>query len=1011
MYKFAINRPITILMGVLSFIVFGLMSYQRMPVNLFPNIDFPIVTIQTVYAGADAATVESKVTDLIEEAVSGIDGIDKIISNSYEGLSVIVVQFDLERDITECANDVRDKIGALQLASDVEKPAVKKINSSGSVINLFIATKSGDMQQLMLLADEKIKPKLQRIRDVGEVNIIGYRDREIRIFADPFLLNKFDISIAELQNAIAQDNYRSSAGKLINDTKEIIVKSRGDAESIQELKDLVIKRGVRLQDIAKVEDGLSDAKSYSELNGIEGVMLEVKKISGTNALNIIKAVKETMPELEQVAGENYTLTLVQDTSLKILVNLDNVKFDLVYGAILAIIIVFLFLRNLTATLLSALAIPVSIIGTFAVIDYLGYDLNKLSLIGMTLAIGIFIDDAIVVIENIMKKMEEGLKPFDATIMGVKEIAFSVLGISSMLLAVFIPIAFMDGIVGKFFNSFAVTVASGVIISYLVAIMYIPAMGSRMLSHKESKFHSLTEPIFAKLDRGYMKLVGYLVRYKYLTIVGMVLVLFASMQAGKGVGMDFVPMEDNSEYQVLIKADVGTSLEEMQRKIAPLIKAVSEEENSVDVVTSIGYTTSEEPHKAKIYVKIKPVSERNVGQDEIVQKLRKQFVDIKDMIVTVEKVPPFATGESNAPIQIVITGDSLDQLNQTGKDVMAMLKTIDGVQDIDSDYEDGKPEYKITLDRELAKQKGVSSQQVAVLLGAAFSSDTKISTFEDKGKQYDVTLRFEDSQRRSVDDIRKIMVKADNGTLVPLEGIVNIQEGTSVATINRYDKERKVMVTAYKTEEMPLDAIVKQIVAKMPDLLPTGYSYRFTGEVERMQETGAAFGAAIGMAVILIYLILAALYESLVQPLIIMISMPLAFTGVIVALGLSHMNFSLFVMIGLILLLGMVGKNAVLVVDFANQAIKEGKPVEEAIVEAGEKRLRPILMTTFAMIGAMIPLAFGSGAGHESNAPMALAVIGGLISSTILTLLVVPAFYRILYPLDAWLRSFYEKERV
>lgn len=1011
MYKFAINRPVTILMGVLTFIIFGMMSYKSMPVNLFPNIDFPIVTIQTTYDGADATTVESKVTDKIEEAVSGIDGVDKITSSSYEGLSSVLVQFDLERDITEAANDVRDKIGAIELSSDVDKPIVKKVDTGGSVINLFISSKESNKQDLMLLADEKIKPKLQRVRSVGEINIIGYRDREIRIFINPFLLDKYGISVSELQNAIANENYRASAGKLINDTQEIIIKSRGDALNIDDLENIIIKSGVRLRDIARVEDGLKDANSFSTLNGKTGVMLEVKKISGTNALEIIEGVKDILPALKDIAGKDYELKLVQDSSEKILVNLNNVEFDLVYGAILAIIIVFLFLRNLTATLLAAMAIPISIIGTFAIIDYMGYDLNKLTLIGLTLAIGIFIDDAIVVIENIIKKMEAGLGKFDATVLGVKEIAFSIMGISAMLLAVFVPVAFMSGIVGKFFNSFAMTVASGVILSYFVAIMFIPAFGARMLSHKENKFFHMSEPIFASLDRGYAFLLTYLVRYKYLTIIGVFAIIFLTMPISKNVGMDFVPMEDNSEFQVLVKADVGISLEEMKKQVAPLVEAVSADENTLDTILSIGYTDAKEVNKAKIYAKIKSVNEREINQADIVQSFRDKFKDIKNMVISVEEVPPFATGESNAPVQIVIRGDTLEGLDKVSKEVMEYMKTIEGVADIDRDYESGKPEYKITILRENASRQGVSSAQIASLLGAAFSSDRKISSFEEKGKQYDITLRFEDTQRRGLEDIKKLRVKSISGQLIPLEGLVKIEKSSSVSSVNRFDRQRKVMVTAYKTEDVALDAIVAKLDEKLPTILPKDYNYIFTGEVERMQETAVSFGGAVFLAVVLIYLILAALYESLVQPLIIMVSMPLSFTGVIIALGLAGMNFSLFVMIGIILLLGMVGKNAVLVVDFANQGIKDGKPVEEALLEAGEKRLRPILMTTFAMIGAMLPLAFGGGAGHEGNSPMALAIIGGLISSTILTLLVVPALYRIMYPLDAWLRKFYEMKKI
>ncbi len=1008
MYKFAINRPITTLMGVLSFIVFGLMSYNTMPVNLFPNVDFPVVTIQTTYDGADASTVETKVTDKLEEAVSGIDGIDKLMSTSYEGFSVVTIQFELFKNIDEATNDVRDKIGSVLLPNEVEKPIVKKLGASGVVINLFVATKTGDVTALMRMADEKLKPKLQRIKGVGEVNIIGYQDREVRIFVDPFKLNKYDLTPLDVQNIVAAQNINQGAGKLISDQKETVIKVKADAISVDDLRELIIKPGIKLKDVARVVDGLSDSSSYSSYNGNQGVMLEVKKISGENVLDIIQGVKEVMPRLETIAGEDYTLQLLQDQSDKIMVNIDNVTFDLIYGSILAIIIVFFFLRNVTATLVSALAIPTSIIGTFAIIDWMGYDLNKLTLIGLTLAIGIFIDDAIVVIENITKKMEAGIEPFQASLEGIKEVSFSILAISSVLLAVFVPVAFMDGIVGMFFNSFAMTVAAGVVLSYLVAVMFIPTVGARVLSAKESKFFHLTEPIFVGLDRAYVALLKPLIRFKWITILVTIGVLVASTKLS--TGMDFVPMQDNSEFQVFTKAPVGTSLEEMKKKMKPMLEKMQGDENIEYSVLSIGYNSAKEIHKAKIYAKLKPVAQRSVSQEDVVQQYTNVFKTIKDMVVTVEEVAPFDTGSSNAPVQIVVTGDDLDVLNETTQKLMDLLKQTKGVVGIDRDYESGKPEIKIDILRENAQRSGVSADEIAGILSSAYSSDRAISYYEENGREFDITLRFEDKYRSTIDDIKKLQVKNSDGEFVSLEGLISFEEQTGTSSINRYDRERKVMVTSgmYETS---LDVIMKVVDDKIGEILPAGYSYRYTGDIENMADTNAAFGAAVLLAVILIYLILAALYESIIQPFIIMVAMPLSFTGVIVALYLTGNNFSLFVMIGIILLLGMVGKNAILVVDFANQAIKEGKEVNEAILEAGEKRLRPILMTTFAMIGAMLPLAFGGGAGHESNAPMALAIIGGLMSSTILTLLVVPAIYRIMYPMDAWLRKWYEKGKV
>ncbi len=1006
MYKFAINRPITTLMGVLVFIVFGLMSYKTMPVNLFPNVDFPVVTIQTAYNGADASTVETKVTDKLEEAVSGIDGIDKLISTSYEGFSVVTIQFELFKDLDEATNDVRDKIGSVVLPNEVEQPLVKKLGTGGGVINLFIATKTGDTTALMRLSDEKIKPKLQRIQGVGEVDIIGYQDREIRIFVDPFLLNKYSITPLDLQNIVASQNVKLGVGKIINNSQEIILKAKADASTLEELQNILIKPGVRLKDIAIVKDGLSDAKSFSSYNGNQGVMLEVKKISGENVLNIIKGVKDIMPKLTQIAGDDYDMQLLQDQSDKIMVNINNVTFDLILGSILAILIVFFFLRNITASLVSALAIPTSIIGTFAVIDAMGYDLNKLTLIGLTLAIGIFIDDAIVVIENITKKMEEGMEPFQASFEGIKEVAFSILAISAVLLAVFVPVAFMDGIVGMFFNSFAMTVAAGIIISFFVAVMFIPTVGARVLSAKQSKFYHWTEPFFVGMDKIYVAILKPLLRFKTITILATVGLLIASFSLK--VGMEFLPMEDNSEFQVFIKAPVGTNIANMQKKVTPLLEQIEKDELVEYTVLSIGYNSANELHKAKIYAKLVPVAKRKgISQEDIVQKYRDEFKTVQDMVITVEDLPPFDTGASNAPIQIVVTGDDLEVLEKTTTKLMAKLEDTKGAVSIDRDYESGKPEIQINILRQNAQRVGVSANEIAGILGSAYSSDRAISYYEDNGRQFDITLRFQDEYRKSIEDIKKLQVKSNTGEFVSLEGLISFEETKSVASINRFDRERKIMVTS-GVFGASLDSVMAKIEEDIKEILPEGYSYRFTGDVENMKDTGAAFAGAIILAVILIYLILAALYESLIQPLIIMVSMPLSFTGIMVALYTTGNNFSLFVMIGIILLLGMVGKNAILVVDFANKAVKDGKNVDDALLEAGEKRLRPILMTTFAMIGAMIPLAFGGGAGSESNAPMALAIIGGLVSSTVLTLLVVPAIYKFMYPLDRWLRSFYEK---
>jgi HAE1 family hydrophobic/amphiphilic exporter-1 len=1009
MYKFAINRPITTLMGIMLFIVFGLISYKSMPVNLFPNVDFPVVSIETTYYGADASTVETKVTDKLEEAVSGIDGIKKLKSTSYNGFSSIIIQFELFKDLDEATNDVRDKIGSVDLPREVDKPTVKKLGISGGVISLFVSAKDDDMQALMRTADEKLKPKLQRIKGVGEVEILGFQEREIRIFINPDILNKYRLSASELQNIIASQNISQGVGKIITQDQEIILKTKADAASVSALGEIVVKPGVKLSDVATIKDSLSDAKTYSSFDGAQGVTLVIKKISGENVLNIIKGVKSVMPHLKVIAGENYRLQLIEDQSDKIMVNMHNVTFDLIYGSILSIIIVFFFLRNFTATLVSAMAIPASVIGTFAIINWLGYDLNRLTMIGLTLAIGIFIDDAIVVIENITKKMEQGMAAFEASLEGIKEVAFSILAISSVLLAVFVPVAFMDGIVGLFFNSFAMTVASGIVLSFLVAVMFIPSVGARVLNKKQSWLFHLTEPIFVWLDRVYVALLKFILRFKLLVILLTIGLLIAS--ATLKVGMDFMPMEDNSELRVLVKAPVGTSLEKMKEEVAPLLKKIRSDKFVEYIILSVAYTAAHETHKAKIYAKLVDKERRlGISQESIIQKYRESFKSLKGLTVSVEDIPPFETGASNAPVQVVITGSSLDKLDEISTKLMQEMKQIKGLVDIDRDYEKGKPQISVTILRENAQRAGVNIKDIVLVLGSAYSSDSAISYYEENGREFDITLRFDDSFRDNMDAIKRLQIRNNRGELISLDGLIEVKRSTVLASINRYDMERKVMVTS-GLYGVSLNSVMKEITEKLQPLLPAGYTFRFTGDIENMQDTATAFAGAVALAVILIYLILAALYESLIQPLIIMVAMPLSFTGVMVALYLTGNNFSLFVMIGIIMLLGMVGKNAILVVDYANRAVKEGLALDDAILQAGEKRLRPILMTTFAMIGAMIPLAFGGGPGSEGNAPMALAIIGGLMSSTILTLLVVPAIYKFLYPLDHWMRKWYEVGKV
>jgi HAE1 family hydrophobic/amphiphilic exporter-1 len=640
MYKFAINRPITTLMYVLTLIVFGLISFKSMPAALYPNVDFPMVTVKTVYPGAEPSSVESQITDKIEEAVSGINGIDTITSTSSDSVSVVMIKFLLERDIDEATNDVRDKVSAVKLPVQAEKPLVSKLDiGAAPVINVFLAAKSASPMELMLFADEKAKPAIQRLMGVGSINIIGYREREIHIYPDPYTLNKYGITVNELNQFVSKENVIIGGGKLVQKKDELILKVQADATNIEDLRNIPIKNEIRLRDIARVEDGLADAKSYSAYDGVPGVMLEVQKISGTNTLDVIKKVKEELPNLQRLADDKIEVKLLNDTSPFIIHSLEDVEFDLIYGALLAALIIFLFLRNGTITLVASLAIPTSIIGTFALMDYMGYDLNKLTLIGLTLAIGILIDDAIVVIENIYKKMEAGMGKFDAAVEGTKEMAFAILAISAMLLAVFIPVSQMSGIVGKFFNSFAMTVAFAIVISYTIAMTFIPSLSARVLHKGESRFYDKTEFIFVWLDRAYAATLRFALRFKVLNIIAVLVIFIGSLALFPKIGMDFVPKEDKAEYEVKIEANPGISLEEMLVKSRRVEALVKQDKQVLYTTLGIGYNTAQELNKALIYVKLTDKTKRKRNQEEIIQELRGKLKGFDpDLFITAAAIP-------------------------------------------------------------------------------------------------------------------------------------------------------------------------------------------------------------------------------------------------------------------------------------------------------------------------------------------------------------------------------------
>lgn len=1016
MYKFAITRPVSTLMFALGILFFGFLGVIKMPTSLFPDIDFPVVMVSTTYPGASAEIIETKVTDKIEEAVMGIDGIKKVTSTSARNMSVVVVQFELEKPLDVAVNDVRDKVGSVQLDSGVKTPTINKFDSSSApIISLFLTSDKVEQSELMRHAKDNIKPLLQKISGVGGVEMRGLRERQIRIYASPSMLNKYGITYADISNKIGLENLEVDGGRLVGTLKEWSATVDAQSVVLNDVGDIHVAEGVRLRDIATIEDGIEEDRTYAALNKTPGVIFEVQKISGANDIAIADAVMKVLPEIERISP-GYEIKPFKDTTQNVREAISSVEFDVVLGVVLAVFIVFVFLRNATITLVSAVSIPISIFGTFALMNFFGFSLNMLTLLAVALAIGIIIDDAIVVIENIHKKLEAGLRPREAAYEGVREIGFALVAISAMLLSVFIPVGTMSGIVGRFFQSFGITVAAAIGISYIVVISIIPMLSSILVSPKHSRFYYKTEPFFKALDAYYVRTLAFVLRHKLKVIIAIIGIFFLSITLLAKLGMEFLISDDKSEFQVTLETSPGISIAAMKEQCGKLQDIVSANKDVEFTSLQIGYDVVKSLFKAQIYARLKPIKERELSQfvvmDDVGKALRDSEVG-KHFSISLSEVSDIGGGSDNSPYQIVIQAPNDEALYKSKDNLIHILendpKLAGKVDNIHLSTSDELPEYRLKILKQNASRYGVSAKDIGDVVRGAFSGEAVVGYYRERGKEYDITLRAPDNERISLNDIKKLQVRNSNGDLMFIEGLVRIEQTTAPSMITRFDRQRSLTVYASPIKEsgVSLGDMMSITAQKADEWLTQGASFRLQGEAENAQEMMIAFLVAVLTAIVLIYLILAALYESFLQPIVIMMTLPFSFSGAFLALYIVNQPFSMFSLMGLMILMGLVGKNATLLIDVANEKRKEGYGVNEALILAGESRLRPILMTTIAMVFGMIPLAISTGSGAGMKSPMGICIIGGLLFSMFLSLLIVPALYRVLVPLDDWLQKFYK----
>jgi HAE1 family hydrophobic/amphiphilic exporter-1 len=1006
----AIRRPIFTIMAMSALVLFGYLGYRALGINQFPNVDFPTVSITTVLQGASPEVVESAVTDVIENELSSIEGIKHITSTSALGVSTISVEFELGRDIDLAAQDVRDKVSLAEgdLPTDVEPPVVSKLDISAQP-NLWIALMGPNPRAIGEYARWTLRPRLQTVEGVGNIFLGGYQEREIRVWIDRDRLEAYGLTAGEVVNALRAQNVEVPGGALESGARETIVKIQGEILSVEAFQNIVVAVSdgapVRLLDIARIEDGLEPIRGFARWDGEVALGLGIAPRSGANTVEVSKAVRERLAELEPSFPEGMTADIAYDGAEYIERSIADAQLDLLYGAFFAMVIVLLFLRSWRSTVIIGLAIPTSLLGTFAFMSFFGFTINTMTVLALALAVGVVIDDAIVVLENIYRNMEAGKPPGEAASFGTDEIALAVAATTFSLAAVFLPVAFMEGIVGRFLFQFGVTVAIAIILSLFVALTLTPMLCARFLRHEERRKNVVFRKIgefLDRTDRGYRRGLDWVLANRWktvglaavLSIIGMALFVF--------VPKELTPEVDESGFVVASETPTSASVQytdEKQKQLEAIIMSVPEVEGLFSAVGLFGPV-----NQGFMFVNMYPAGDRDRSQHDVMAELRGRLNAVPGIAAYVSTFgSAFSGGAAAEPFQLVITGPELEGLDQHSQALMERLRQqVPGITDMRTDMRLQKPEVRVELDRDKASGMGLDAAAVAQTINVLIGSD-EATIYKEGGHRYDVRVRVEDRQRNQPADLLALSARAENGDLVRLGNLIRLQEGTGINVINRRDRQRAITILA-NLQGASLGEAVGVAQAEAETILPEGYATEVAGQSETFQQTFSALLFALGLAAIITYMLLASQFESLVHPFTILGAVPLAAIGALGLLLVTGMSLNLYSFIGLILLIGLVVKNSILLVDFTNTLRSRGYEREAALKEAGPVRLRPILMTSLTVIFGVAPIALGLSEGAELRQPMAIAVIGGLTTSTFLTLLVIPVIYSLVDDVTLWLKE-------
>ncbi|MFQ5698149.1 MAG: efflux RND transporter permease subunit [Myxococcota bacterium] len=1001
----SIRRPVTAAMLVGSLVTLGLVSLPLLGVDLFPRVEFPYVAVTTVLEGATPETVETEVTDVIEEQVNTISGIKLLTSVSSEGLSQVFVQFELEEDADVKAQDVRDKVALARadLPLEAESPVVTKVDPDAAPILSVMVAGDLPIRELTRFADDVVKERIQRIPGVGSAELVGGRDREIRIWLDANRLRSYGLAVDDVIRAVQSEHADVPGGRIdvAGSRGEFSLKTKGELGSVAEFEDLAVAfqngAATRLRDVARVEDGMEDERTYAELDGVRGVSLEVRRQSGRNSVAVARAVKAEVARIRRMAPPGIRIEVARDVTRFIEASSRDVAIDMAIGALLAVMVTLAFLRSLRSTLIVAVAIPTSIVSTFFLFYVMDFTLNVLTLMALSVSIGLLIDDAIVVFESIHRRIESGQPPLEAASAGTEEVGAAVVAGTASVLAVFVPIAFMRGIIGRFFFEYGLAISFAVAISLLVAVTLTPMLCSLTLRREETTgtVFAAFERLYRGLEERYGSLLALALRRRAVVVAVAALAVWGGVWIAGTVPLAFSGKVDRSELQVDIELPLGsgiTETREVAHRAAAAIDAIPQVRK---VFVTVGADSRAQAHKAGLYAELAPKDARSETEVELFEPIRETTIRAAPEAkrVSVTEIPWVSGGGFSAfNLEYAIRGPDLVKLEQLADAISARMEMSPLFVDVQTSHERGKPEVQVHIDRQAAADLGVSVRSLATTLRALVGG-LDVATYQERGSRYDVRVRLEEDQRSDLSALGQLQVRSAFGGLVDLASVARIRVARSPARIDREDRGRKITIlantpagVALGTATDRLDAIVAQVG------LPSGYSGRHAGPGERMKDSAQAVAFAFGMALVALYVILASQFNSFVQPAVIMLTAPLAFVGAFTGLAITGTAMSIFAQIGLVALMGLVMKNGILLVDYANQRQSQGIPAAQAMREAGPVRLRPVLMTAFSTIFGMIPVALSTSRGAEWRTPMGIIVIGGLLSSTFLTLLVVPVFY-------------------